>query len=338
MGLKLKARADRGGTFYAVGTVAGRRIRQSLGTSDRQRAEEARAQLEARLWEASVYGTKAVATFEDAALSYLQDGGEARFVAPLLHHFKGRLLHDIKPKDVRDAGRRIYPKASGATLNRQVITPARAIINHAAEQDLCHPIKVKHFKTTKPRRQAVSADWIAAFRAEALGQGKRHLAALCRALFETGCRISELTRLTPGDLALERGLIDLGTTKNGQAYTAALSAGLVAELAELPTVRGKVFGYANKSSIYGVWRRVCDGAGIPYVPPHQAGRHSFATTLEAAGWSANAIAEAGRWESVRLVQETYVHAEGQGRAAAEALGSLIEDPPGTVVPLKRRRT
>jgi hypothetical protein len=81
MGLKVVWRA---GNAYAFGTVQGRRIRQSLGTRDHQQAEEARAALETRLWKQSVYGDDAVRTFEDAALSYLEAGGEARFMARLL--------------------------------------------------------------------------------------------------------------------------------------------------------------------------------------------------------------------------------------------------------------
>lgn len=320
MGLKLRWR---NGIAYARGTVAGRRIRQSLGTRDPQQAEEARAALEARLWRSRVYGAEAVVTFEEAALSYLEDGGEGRFMAPLLHHFKGRALREIRPKDIRDAARRLYPGAAPATLNRHAIAPARAVVNHAAEQGWCQPIRVRQFAVEKPKRVAVDAAWIAAFRAAAKARRLPYLAALARFLFETGCRISEATGLKPSDLDLGNRTADIGRTKNGEAHLVDLSLGMMVELANLKPRAGRVFGYASRHSVYGPWETTCRAAGILHVPPHQAGRHSFATALDADGWSAARIAEAGRWKSVRMVAETYTHPERAGRLAADRLGSLL---------------
>lgn len=328
----------RGSVYHATGTVAGQRIRQSLGTGDERQAQEACAQLEARLWQAHHYGVEAVATFEEAALLYMQDGGDPRFVTPLLKHFRGRALRTIRPKDLRDAARTLYPSASGATLNRQGITPARAIINRAAQEGLCQPIRVRQFSTEKPRRVAVQADFVAAFRAEALRRRKPYLAALARVVFETGARIGELVALEPRHLDLVKGRADLGRTKNGETYWLQFSEGARAELANLPPRRGRVFGYQGRSCVYGPWRTTCRLASLPYVPPHQMGRHSFATALQKAGWDANDIAQAGRWKSVRLVQETYVHPEDRSRLAAAQLGTELaqHETPGTVTPLTRK--
>jgi hypothetical protein len=57
--------------------------------------------------------------FEDAAFAYLQDGRDGRFLKPLLKHFRGRALRSIKPKDIRDAAKKLYPAGSAATLNRR---------------------------------------------------------------------------------------------------------------------------------------------------------------------------------------------------------------------------
>ena len=70
----------RGDVYYAFGTVARQRVRQSLGTGDRTRAEELAAQLEARLWKRHSYGEEAVRSFDEAALSYQLAGGERRFL------------------------------------------------------------------------------------------------------------------------------------------------------------------------------------------------------------------------------------------------------------------
>jgi len=321
--MPLKKKKATNGVFYATGTIGGHRIRQSLGTRDQQQAEEARAQLEARLWNEHVYGAEAVATFEDAALSYLQDGHEGRFIAPLLRHFRGRALRSIKPKDVRDAARKIYPNAGPATMNRQGITPARAVINHGADQGWCQPIRVKQFPVEKPRRVAAGVDWVLAFCAASEARGNRRLSVLCRFMFETGTRISEATNLRPKDIDHINRRAFLGKTKNGEEYHAHFSDALRDDLMKLAAVNGRVFGYKSRSSIYGAWRRTCEAAGIPYVSPHQAGRHSLATMLEGEGWSANAIADAGRWKSVRLVQDTYIHTQDKSRAAADLIGEKL---------------
>ncbi|WP_052418077.1 tyrosine-type recombinase/integrase [Pseudooceanicola atlanticus] len=313
--------------WYAIGTVAGQRIRKSLGTRDRQRAEELRAQIEARAWNASVYGEASVAVFEDAALSYLEDGHDGRFVAPLLQHFRGRPLREITGKEIRDAAKAIYPKASNATRNRQAITPARAIINHAADQGLCSAIRVKQFPVDKSPRQAATLDWLTAFRSIASERNPR-LAALAWFMFETGARLGEAVALSPERIDHINCRADLGRTKNGERYHADFSAELRTELIRLAARNGKVFGYKSRHSVYGPWQTTCRLAEIPYIPPHQAGRHSLATLLNDMGWTANDIAEAGRWKSVRLVQETYVHPDGKGKAAAGLIGKKMTKPTG----------
>lgn len=322
MSLKLSQR--KGSTlWYVHGSVNGRRIRQSLGTSDPKKAEEKKAQLEARLWRSEVYGEDSVATFEDAALSYLQDGFDGRFVAPLLQHFRGKLLSKITPKSLRDAARVIYPNAKPATWNRQAVGPARAIINHAADNGMCPPMRVKQFAVDKVKRVSVGIDWIIAFRSAAFDRDLPHLATLCWFLFETGTRISEATGLELPDVDMINRKAFLGKTKNGEEYHAYFSAALRDEIASLSMNHVKVFGYKNKSGVYNVWRSTCAWAKIDHVPPHQAGRHSFATLLNEKGWTANDIAEAGRWKSVRLVQETYVHASNRGVTASDSIGTEL---------------
>lgn len=305
--------------YYVSGTVAGKRIRQSLKTSDREKAEQLKAHIESRLWNASIYGPESVAVFEDAALSYLEDGGEGRFVPPLLKHFRGRPLREITGKEIRSAAKALYPAGSAATRNRQAIAPARAIINHAADQGLCSPVRVKQFANEKPTRKAASLDWLVSFRESAAP----HLAALAWFMFETGARISEAINLRPGDIDEINRRANLGKTKNGEHYHASFSAELRAELSNLTPRNGRIFGYKSRHSIYGPWATACKRANIPYIPPHQAGRHSLATTLEKEGWSANAIAQAGRWKSVRLVQDTYIHTDDKGKEAASQIGAQI---------------
>jgi len=321
--MPLKTQKHKNGVYYATGTIAGQRIRQSLGTRDRRQAEQARAQLESRLYTESVYGSSATATFEDAAVAYLQDGRDGRFVVPLLTHFRGRALVSITPRDIREAAKTLYPKGSAATRNRQCIGPARAIINHAAQEGWCPQIKVKQFRVEKPERVAVGPEWILAFQREAERRGNKKLSLLCQFMFETAARISEAVRLTPADIDHVNRRANLGRVKNGSYRSARFSEPLRNELVKLPPRNGRVFGYSSRHSVYGPWENICQAAGIPYVPPHQAGRHSNATALHAHGWQANDIADAGGWKSVRQVQETYIHTENRSLAAADLIGEKL---------------
>ncbi|SHF56926.1 Phage integrase family protein [Litoreibacter ascidiaceicola] len=322
MALKLQ---KRGNTrfYYAVGTVGGQTIRKSLKTDNRAIAEEAKAVLEAKLYKDQIYGRGHRTTFGDAAALYLKQRPNARFVGPIVKLFGDQLIANILPIHIREAADTLLPNAKGSTKNRQVIGTARAIINHAAQMGLCDPIKVPHFPVEKPRRRAVDPDWILKFRRAARDRGLPHLASLCLFMFETGARISEVTRLKRSDIDLERRSADLGTTKNGEDGIAFFSETLAREISHLKPKHAHLFGYKNKSGVHGIWKSVCEDAEIDYVPPHQAGRHSLATALNRMGWSANDIAQAGRWKSVRLVQETYIHADQKGRAAADAISTLV---------------
>ncbi|GAB4534762.1 MAG: hypothetical protein Tsb0020_50250 [Haliangiales bacterium] len=328
MALRARPRTP-GGVYYATGTVARRRIRQSLGTCDRAAAEEAASALETRLRREALYGPEAVVTFEDAALSYMESGGEARFLAPLLIHFRGTRLAAIKPGHVLDAARALYPEASWATRRRQAITPAVAVIHHGHARGWCAPIRVRAPNAPAPARQAVGRDYIDRLRAACLAHSPAnpHLAAAMLFLHQTGARLSEMLALTRADLDLAAGTAIARRTKNGEPRVIHLTAELAAELAALPERRGRchgpLFGYRTKNGLYRALRRICAEAGLDYLGTHQPGRHSFATALHARhGWTAEEIAAAGGWKSPQLVSRTYIHTEGAGRRAAAALGGL----------------
>ena len=79
--------------------------------------------------------------------------------------------------------------------------------------------------------------------------------------------------------------------------------------AKLGTQRAYFRRRANRNSVYETLKRACERAGIEYLTPHQAGRHTFATNLLAAGKSLAFVKDAGHWSSGRLVMDTYGHLE-----------------------------
>lgn len=320
----------RNGVAYATGTVAGKRVRQSLGTRDEGQAEELRAQHEARLWKRHSYGEEAVRTFQEAALSYMEAGGEDRFLEPLIRRFKGRVLGSIKPGEIREAAIKLYPHAKPATRNRQGIVPARSVINHGAALGWCTAIKVANFKVEKARRRAVDRSWVDAFLAQADADNLPGLAAAVLFMWQNGPRISEAARVLPEHVDLQRRVILFETTKTGEWEPCHITQELLVRLANLPMTDAQpVFGYASRFGIYRRMAAVCRRAKLPWVPPHQAGRHSFFTEALARGATIREAMDAGRAKSARLMLETYTHAEEGGRRVAALFDTELAQPKTT---------
>lgn len=177
---------------------------------------------------------------------------------------------------------------------------------------------MKAFPEAAAVRKAVDRRWITAFADTATARGNVYLAELARFMFETGTRIGEAVLIEPRDLDLGNGRIisRSETTKNGDPRVIHLTKRAVVVLRNLRPRNGRVFGYKTRWSTYGTWKRTCEAADIAYVPPHQAGRHSFATALDQARFTASEIAEAGGWKSTALVQKNYIHPRDAGSRVA----------------------
>ena len=309
---------ERDGVWYAVGTINGERVRKSLGTRDKKRAQEQCALLEARIWKRHSYGEEAVRTFEEAAVSYLKQGGEGRFLPRILRNFKGRALGKIKPGDIRDMAITLYPKAKPATRNRQAIVPAAAVINHGADRGWCVPIKVKQFEVEKSRKhKPVDRAWLDAFMAEADRSKLPHLSAIVLFMHQTGARVAEAVRLTGDCVDINRRIAVLGRTKTDEDSVRHLTAELVGRMAALGLRDGDpVFLYTDPKAVNRRMKAVAKRAGIEQRTTHSAGRHSFGTNAMSAGARVKDAMEAGGWKSAKLFMETYVHTDDAGKTVA----------------------
>ena len=122
--------------WYLRGSVRGVALDESTKTADRQQAEAIRAKREWEIVNRQLGGGRAVATFLEAAVSYMENGGEARYVQPLLNHFMTTPLSQIGQAEVEACARKLYPGLAPATINRKVFTPISAIMMHAAKRKL----------------------------------------------------------------------------------------------------------------------------------------------------------------------------------------------------------
>lgn len=300
----------RGDIWHYSFTVDGVRYRGSSKTSDKRLAEDIAAKHEARVRRAAVHGEEAVLTFTDAVGLYLDAGKDGRFLAPLLKKFSKRLVSSISGPEVRKVAKELYPNASPATLNRQVITPVRAVINHAADAKKAQPITIKRFKEERASRPAGSKKWVELFERKAIELEMPETAALVRFLFETATRVSEACRLTWDDVNLQEGYAYLAKTKTTPRKVY-LTRAMVIALANIRSAHPVlVFAAANRSTVKRRVDKVIKAAGLVRLTSHEFGRHGFATEMIVRNdVDVATTADHGGWKSRRLLMETYVEGD-----------------------------
>jgi len=344
-GLEIKLVA---GVWHVHGTLAGERIRRSLGTRDEATALQLKAGIEGRIWKRHQLGEEAVRTFDEAAVEYLKhggkdgSGGDGRFLPPILAHFKGRLVASITGAELRAMANTIYPGRAAATKNRQAIAPARAVIMYAHHLGWCPAIRVEQFKVAKSRKHKPATDeWLRKFMAEADRRKLPHLSALVLFMHQTATRVSEAVRVCGRDVDLGGRIVVLGKTKTGEDDIAHLTAELVARIQGLGVGKmERVFGYTDPKAVNRRMKAVAKDAGIEQLTTHSAGRHSFATNAMASGARVKDAMDAGRWKSARLFMETYVHSHEAGRSVAALFdrqsGPIDMNKAGATLPRRRK--
>ena len=207
---------------------------------------------------------------------------------------------------IRQSAIDLYPQDSGATRNRQVITPTQAIINHCAELELCAPIRVRRFTFEKKIKQPVTLEWLDQFCTYADPMTR----ALATFLFATGCRISEARRLEWADIDFQQQTILIRKTKTKRQRLPHMPQRLLVALANLP--REKKPFHRSESTLRNLWDEVAAvtatyNSGFVRLTFHSC-RHGFATKLLRDGMDVVTVAKLGGWESAHQVLATYAHA------------------------------
>lgn len=309
----------RGGIWHYRGTVNKRRLRGSTGATIKDIAAQFAAQVEAREWKHRLNGPAAVLTFAQAAIGYRAAGKSPRFLERIEDFWRDTLVRDINPGAIRQSALTLYPKASGATRNRQAIIPTQAIINHAAESELCPRIRVKRFKTETKIKTPATLDWVRVF----MASSKPHLGALALFMFLTGARISEALNVWPEDLDFKTRTVKIRQSKQGSERLSHLPQPLIIALANIPRRKNRpLFHYTTRSNCIRVWRSACKRARIEPLTFHSC-RHGFATALLQAGVDPVTVAKLGGWKTARHVFETYGHANDDATLTDRISGALL---------------
>lgn len=301
----------RGDVYYIRGTVAGQRVYESTRLGDRKAADILRARREAEIIERAAYGRAATTTFAEAALTYMQSGGEARYLGPILKHLgpKFRLV-DMTNDQVNRIAEALYPTAAPATINRQVITPISAVVNMAADDDLCPPRRFR-------RRPGDNAriDWLTPEQAElaikvASERGRRFLLFF----LGTGCRVNEALRLDRADLHLDTCEAWVAEAKNDDPRMVrfplrtrqALATGWLPEVGCIfRTPKGLPYRLRNDEGrglggqVKGELDKIREAAKLPFLTPHIL-RHTWATWFYAQTKDFGGLMDLGGWKKADM--------------------------------------
>ena len=119
---------------YDHGTgPSGLRVRRALKTKSARRAEELRTDLENRLWRGNLYGVDVVTTFDQAAVLYVEDGGEARFLIKIFD----RTQHCKESLTQPHSGNAQPPRHYFSGFGNNLRTPARTVRPYTNKAFLC---------------------------------------------------------------------------------------------------------------------------------------------------------------------------------------------------------
>ena len=291
------------------GTLAGRRLRGSTGTPNKERAAQIASEVENKFYKRRLDGPQEILTFPQAAALYLKAQKSDRFIAPLLKYWGDAKVKDMHKGAIKQSAIEIYPSATGATRNRQVITPTQAIINHAAELGHCPPIRVKRFQVEEKIKKPILLDWLDTFCAYADADDVKALAIF---MFATGSRIGDAMRLQWSDIDFKARTILIRKTKTKKERLPHMPPRLLVALANLP--RDKKPFHRPQTTLRDGWDRAIEAAakaagedGFERLTFHSC-RHGFATTMLRKRVDVKTTMKLGGWESVQLFMKTYAHA------------------------------
>jgi integrase len=322
--------------WYVSGSIRGQRCVESTGTRSKTHAEAHRLRREREILDGAYLEPGRTTLFAQAALVYLEKGGEGRFLDPLLERFGKTRLADITPAAVSEFARERFGDLAPATVKRQLYTPLNAVMRAANRANLGPLVVFEPPRVTAKPVDYADQAWLEAFFAAA----HFRVAAIVLFMTLTGARVSEACRLAVGDVDLDRAEAILRRTKSGGSRRLPLAPVLVETLTAAIEHNAKdidgtrrVFGYADRWSVNQAIERVCVQAKLRPLSSHKVGRHAFAARLLAQGRSLQTVRGAGGWASISIVSDTYGHLEQQ--ATDEAVRLAGANMPALPAPKKK---
>lgn len=308
------------------GTYLGCYCDRSTGTSQKALAQKLLKELKSDIERGAVGKKRDALGFAAAAIAYMRAGGEARFLGPLIEHFKNTPLAEIDQVAIDNAAGLLYPDTSAATRNRQAYAKIIAVLHRAGDN--------RSFKRPKGYQSPKRVSWLRPEQAFALfaaaDEISREFGLFLRLLCYTGMRLGEAMSAKIGQVDLNAvdaagepdPSIYLPKTKNTQPRRVHLPPKLVVALANHP--RGldrpdteRLFSRYGRSRLRDLLIETMAKAGLKF-PFRQNGFHLFRHTWamwmrKFAGLDTSGLVETGAWRS-RDMAARYEHLDATEEA------------------------
>jgi len=325
--------------WHVEGSVGGRRFRKSTGTTVKKTAEALRRKWEREIEDRRSLGDAATRTFAEAVNLYLDKGGSDRFLGPILDALGHDLLAEIDQARLDDLEKELYPKASAATINRQLYTPISAVLMKAATRKWCERPSLERPKGHA--KQAKPTDWRTPEEIERLCMAADERGrAMINLFVGLGLREEDmLSRLLSERIYLEHAeaRVDIGKTDRPD-HVLRLQPRVIATLSRLdlsrdgPVIRtrdGAAYAVGPGYSLNSFWRRLAKKAGIEPLTSH-AFRHTWATWHYAMHKDLLKLRDDGGWASVAIVERYAKLAPPDLRERLLEHGWTMEQPTNAV--------
>jgi integrase len=312
--------------WYLRGNYLGIKIYKTTGTPDKRLAEKILNALEDQI-ERGAYARPEEPSFIDAAIKYLETGGEQRFVKKLVDYFGETKLSQIDQDAIDRAAVRIYPNATAASRNRQVYSVVSAILKRSKIRT-----PIDRPKGANGTRRLFFMSPAEARRLIATAKRKDpEFGLFLMFLAYTGLRLTEALKSEINKLYLNDAFLYVPTTKNGLPRSVHLPTVLVAALANHPRgldrANERIFRFSKNGRLYRWLEQASQEAGV-FIPPRvafHAFRHSWGAWMRRyGGLDTTGLVETGAWRS-RQAAAIYEHAvQSEEARKSELLPDISE--------------
>ncbi|MEM6681838.1 MAG: tyrosine-type recombinase/integrase [Pseudomonadota bacterium] len=280
---------------------------KSTGTSDQEEADAIKDQIVAKIKRQTITGKEASSLFGELVVSYLEDGGDARFLEKPMDYYEFTPFDEITDEMIIEDGRVAYPGRKASTIRRNWDTPIRAVLRHhtAPKRRKAEDEGRIYFFTPEQADKLIEAYSVGRYATDLWGR------ALITFLFGQGSRVGETLSIdAKDDLSLQHGYAILRDTKNKSQRKLTLIPRVVTALRTLPNIGepGPLFRrfdgkpFAEKVNRGGQIRTrfnraVADiGMNPRLYTPHVC-RHSWATWFYSQTKDEKRLRDEGGWKS-----------------------------------------